>query len=488
MKKINMLVLFFVLFSFPAIAGGQRPPWLSPKKVDLRITVNPGTLRRYDPCDTDRNGRVSLMERFRCKMRKPVIDSSIITATPSEPSGTGTPEPPAGCEALNPDALVLNVNSTLNAEDASPGDGACATTAGTCTLRAAVMESNAHTAGGVIVIPAGTYNLTEGGGTLYGALMIRRDTVLCGEDASNTIIDGGEERKIFSVSIYSDSVDTDIHLRARNLTLRKGYGTVGGAVTLLAYSEATNISATFEGIVFTGNVATGNGGAVRIGSQSGGNVTMELNRCTFSSNQSPDGGAIYADGKGSITITNSSFVNNTASINGGAFLLSGNVDATLTNVTLTGNEVAILQGGAFYVTFYSGDFQMINSTVAGNMGYAPGFFFYGLSGTTPPFPTFTIQNSIVDGCNTVGSTEVTFTGGNNIATAVDSNCIGLTTIASSAGLGELVDNGAPGGITLPLLSGSSAINAGNPDYCPATDQLGNPRVGTCDIGAVEFPE
>ena len=36
------------------------------------------------------------------------------------------------------------------------------------------------------------------------------------------------------------------------------------------------------------------------------------------------------------------------------------------------------------------------------------------------------------------------------------------------------------------MSGSQAINAGNDAACPSTDQLGTPRNGPCDIGAVEF--
>jgi hypothetical protein len=37
-----------------------------------------------------------------------------------------------------------------------------------------------------------------------------------------------------------------------------------------------------------------------------------------------------------------------------------------------------------------------------------------------------------------------------------------------------------------LLPGSPAIDAGNDSVCPATEQLGAPRRGLCDIGAVEF--
>ena len=58
-------------------------------------------------------------------------------------------------------------------------------------------------------------------------------------------------------------------------------------------------------------------------------------------------------------------------------------------------------------------------------------------------------------------------------------------------LGPLQDNGGPT-YTQALLSGSPAINAGNPAGCSGkagiltADQRGSPRVGRCDIGAYEI--
>lgn len=55
-------------------------------------------------------------------------------------------------------------------------------------------------------------------------------------------------------------------------------------------------------------------------------------------------------------------------------------------------------------------------------------------------------------------------------------------------MGTFTDDGTPGHGHFPLLPASRAINAGNDAVCPPTDQLGLPRVGICDIGAVEFPQ
>ena len=59
-------------------------------------------------------------------------------------------------------------------------------------------------------------------------------------------------------------------------------------------------------------------------------------------------------------------------------------------------------------------------------------------------------------------------------------------LTGDPGLGEFTDDGAPGNGRFPLLPGSPAIDAGNDAACPATDQLDTPRLGACDIGAIEF--
>ncbi|HSX81290.1 MAG TPA: choice-of-anchor Q domain-containing protein [Candidatus Saccharimonadia bacterium] len=51
---------------------------------------------------------------------------------------------------------------------------------------------------------------------------------------------------------------------------------------------------------------------------------------------------------------------------------------------------------------------------------------------------------------------------------------------------RITDDGTPGHGYFPLLPGSPAIDAGNDAACPSTDQLGQRRVGPCDIGAIRF--
>src|SRR5262245_47272636 len=59
-------------------------------------------------------------------------------------------------------AVVFSVDSILDEVDDDTADGVCHTAAGTCTLRAAVMQANTITGiGATIVLPAGVYTLTR---------------------------------------------------------------------------------------------------------------------------------------------------------------------------------------------------------------------------------------------------------------------------------------------------------------------------------------
>jgi hypothetical protein len=92
-------------------------------------------------------------------------------------------------------AATFGVDTTADAIDAIPGDGVCATAAGTCSVRAAILEANALPGPDVVSIPAGTYTLSipgideDLGAT--GDLDILDDLTLEGAGAQLTILDGG---------------------------------------------------------------------------------------------------------------------------------------------------------------------------------------------------------------------------------------------------------------------------------------------------------
>src|SRR5436189_1177281 len=97
----------------------------------------------------------------------------------------------------------FTVDSTADAVDAMPGDGACATLGGRCTLRAAVQEANARPGADGVSLPAGTYVLAILGAgedaAVTGDLDITDDLTITGAGAESTIVDGGHIDRVFHI-------------------------------------------------------------------------------------------------------------------------------------------------------------------------------------------------------------------------------------------------------------------------------------------------
>jgi len=129
---------------------------------------------------------------------------------------------------------------------------------------------------------------------------------------------------------------------------------------------------------------------------------------------------------------------------------------------------------------FDGVLILLNSTLAHNVRGG-----IDTSGTS----TVTLQNTILALTETESDCQGSITSlGNNVLgdptgcdiTLLDSDLTG------DPGLDTFTDDGTPGNGHFPLLPTSQVIDAGNDAACPPTDQLGQPRVGPCDIGAIEF--
>jgi len=153
--------------------------------------------------------------------------------------------------AMPPAALSMagfTVNDTSDSIDALPGDGNCADSLGRCTLRAAVMESNASTGAHTINVPAGTYTLTlgpaddefnfDGAEEGFGDLdILNNDLTIVGAGAASTIIDGGAIDRVFDVNNFS-AFGPAVNVTLQDLTIRNGnaptspdgYQAPGGAI------------------------------------------------------------------------------------------------------------------------------------------------------------------------------------------------------------------------------------------------------------------
>ena len=137
------------------------------------------------------------------------------------------------------------------------------------------------------------------------------------------------------------------------------------------YVECTSL-VTITDCSFTGNKATNNGGAIYM---SAGTCVIE--ECVFSSNSAVDGGAIYT-GTGTVdepnTITGGSFSGNTASGNGGAIYSVG--IALIGGGVVVENNSAV-NGGAIYNTgimavFYGSYLNNTATTGSGGAIYNTG--------------------------------------------------------------------------------------------------------------------
>ena len=230
------------------------------------------------------------------------------------------------------------------------------------------------------------------------------------------------------------------------------------------------------------------------------------------------GGGIYNTGELNLTRTN--LVNNVAHVSGGGLANFGranlngvfiwlnrgltslptsggrgggiyngsNMGLTILSSTIAENVAQIAAGGIYNA---SGPVIVTNSTIVGNR-VEPFFSQVMEPGGIRDDGQLEIQNSIV-ALNTTPTGPSDCSGsplslGRNIIGDISGCSIELkqTDLIGDPGLGDLIVEDPPGRGYFPLLADSPAINSANPDACPQTDQLGNPRVGVCDRGSVEF--
>lgn len=402
------------------------------------------------------------------------------------------------------------VDSNLDTSDQIL-DGICLTSAGVCTLRAAIEESNSL---------AGTQSILIGENTtviLASALQISSSIKIFGQDQDTVIISGNDAVRIFE---FTSTTHTST---LKNFTLRDGLAvsgkggaltSSGGSLTLqllkflentcdtgcdgggaIGISDGTNTlttNLTIEKCLFQSNTAwagaLGGGGVFFDGTGfsikdsefssnttppgfglGGGMVSFDavgsIERSTFKENYAQFGGGLTFLG-GTHTIKNLSFFSNSANAGAGLAIDSSGV-VTGANLTFLG-QVSAINGGAILVS---------NSLGAGTLNLSNTLFSENIAGVTP------------NDCWVVGT--LNSLGGN--ITSVDpatSNC-GFATgtgdlLSTSVNLATPADNGGFV-LTAAIEATSAARNAGVAQYCPTEDARGIARAtGQCDVGAYEY--
>lgn len=262
------------------------------------------------------------------------------------------------------------VNSTADASDASAGDKVCATAASNCSIRAALEESGAQTAGtlALIDLPAGTYS------GLTAVLSITSRVILAGAGSASSIIDGTGRTQIVNVASTAGEVVVS------GLTLRNASDAVNAIVTGVGI-RATNSSLTLKNCEISNNSVSGANAmfGIGIGLSYAPSVRGKLNieNCLINGNTntgtnanlSSNGVGIYA-GSSDITISNSTFTNNVANINtggsassrGGGLFVGGSAGSesslSLTNSVVSSNNSTggssglINGGGGIFISGY----------------------------------------------------------------------------------------------------------------------------------------
>lgn len=278
----------------------------------------------------------------------PVIDTRSVGSVRCDGSATdqrGTVRPvgPA-CDtgAVEVDGSFI-VDTAADLPDAAPGDGACITTAGTCSLRAAVTEAN-QAAGSDVVRLTADPTLTRAGAdedaNATGDLDITGDLQILGQGHT----------------LDANALDRAVHVRAADVSVRDltitggaaGNSRNGGAIL----HEGGNLAVVTSTI--RDNSTTGSGGGIAFTGD-----TLSIDASTVSGNIAPAtvdelsnigfGGGLFVP-SGTATITRSTFSGNQAGWggaiqNGFPFFENPDSPVDLRASTVVGNSEPAIQRG-----------------------------------------------------------------------------------------------------------------------------------------------
>lgn len=224
----------------------------------------------------------------------------------------------------------------------------------------------------------------------------------------------------------------------------------------------------------------GDGGAIHIRDS-----TLTISESEFIDNQSEyNGGALYI-WETATTLSNNTFINNSTTFAGGAVRTVASQTILITGNTFVGNTAN--EGAAIWD---SSGLETISNNTFSNHGSRAVYHYQALNLNNNTFlgddgvfvrnasADLHMRNNILGSCSLVG--------GGTISTNINNWIVDGTCSPAYSGnpyLMPLADNGGTTQ-TAALIPFSSAINAGTSN-CPATDQRGQSRGATCDLGAYE---
>jgi CSLREA domain-containing protein len=409
--------------------------------------------------------------------------------------------------------IFLEVNSTGDGADAAPGNGICETASGNrvCTLRAAIMEANAHAGDDSIgfSLPApSTITLTSALPNLSTNINI------IGPGADKLTVSGANAYRVFTVTASGTVSLSGITIASGKGSQGGGISTASGTLNISDCTLRTNLSTSTGGAIYksggtvniAGSALFGNKAGEAGGIENAGGGPLTISNSTLSANEATNGygGAIRNNSGTTLVITNSTFDGNSAYDFAGGIMADGSV--TISNSTFFVNKVTAnpvgfnAYGGAIYHP-QNGALSVTNCTFSGNS--ATGVYGSsssqghggGISGGGSVKSTIIANNTASPSSNPSPDVDGSFTsGGFNLIGKIEGST-GFTATTDQTGTianpldpkldpNGLQNNGGPT-LTLALQSNSPAINKGDPN-APARDQRGYVRQNTPDTGAYEL--
>ncbi|MGI0485865.1 beta strand repeat-containing protein [Pantanalinema rosaneae CENA516] len=334
----------------------------------------------------------------------------------------------------------------------------------TLTVSNSIFSRNSVTIFGGAIFNNGTLTVSNstlsGNSAYYGGAIFNNGTLM----VSNSTLRGNS-------AYYGGGIHNEGTLTVSNSTLSGNSASYGGGIN-------NYFALTVSNSTLSGNSASSDGGGIH---NSG---TLTVSNSTLSGNSADfDGGGITNNSM--LTMSNSTLSGNWANYDGGGIFNRGTV--TVGNSTLSGNSASADGGGIAN----GGILAIDSSTLSDNSATSGGGIFNSSYGT------LTVSNSIVGGNTASGeANEVTnqgrFTSNGYNLVGQNGNVGGFITIATDivlqggmeTAIAPLANNGSST-FTHALVTGSAAINTGDPTAVATTDQRGVFQVGRRDIGAYE---
>jgi CSLREA domain-containing protein len=398
-------------------------------------------------------------------------------------------------------AATFIVNSTLDVQEASPGNGQCNPVGGvgaTCTLRAAIQEANALGGTHAIAVPSGTYSITRTGtgedAGSTGDFDITADITLVNGTNDPPLVTAVGRDRVFDVHTGGSLTVHNLHVHGG---LANSPGNVHGGGIRVAAGATLRLE---EAIVSTniGNIGGGiySDGIVEIiDSELFNNALLEDNVQA----QFVDGTAVL--NRGQLSIERSTFRDNGV-VPGGENLaqaryviasrvgFAASPSVTLTNSTLANNTNGIYSDAV--------PTEIVHGTITGHPGR--GLRFLRDLGALGEVQLRVHRTAIVENgqdCNGFVGTELEYDLLNRANASSDDTC-GFTggsdiEVAGNALFGVLDLHGGLTPVMLPNPFGP-LVDAAGMLCVPFEDQRGLARpidgnldeVNECDIGAVEY--